>query len=95
MDGYPGAMKSNPPVLEGPIELRRHTDSSWSSGDNPRAILGVVVTQSGAKWHIFQQRSLSLAMEPNPGVLESHHGKRRVTLVQWRVLLEANPLLGG
>ncbi len=75
MDGYPEVMKSNPPVLEGPTELWRHIGSSWSSGDYPWAILGVVVAQSGAKWHIFKQQSLSLAMEPNPTNLESHHGK--------------------
>jgi hypothetical protein len=68
-------MKSNLPVLEGPIELWRHIGSSWSSGDYPWAILVVVVAQSGAKWHIFEQRSLSLAMKPNPGVSESHHWK--------------------
>jgi hypothetical protein len=75
MDEYPGSIKSNPPVLEDPIELWRHIGSSWSSVDYPWAILVVVVAQSGAKWHIFKQRSLSLAMKPNPGVLESHHWK--------------------
>jgi hypothetical protein len=44
-NGYPGATKINPPVLEGPIELLRHIGSFWSSGDYPWAILGAVVDQ--------------------------------------------------
>jgi hypothetical protein len=44
------------------------------------AILLEVVAQSGAKWHIFEQQSLSLAMEPNPGVLRATMGSEELPL---------------
>jgi hypothetical protein len=47
-------MESNLGVLEAPIDLWRNNGSSWSSGDYLLAILGVLVVQSGAKYHIFK-----------------------------------------